>query len=80
MASRVFERSDLVSINHLRFVSGAMNSPYEGVVVSGFWDPRIPIFVDRREDIERGENARDSETQHPDCQMTSRANPFASEV
>jgi len=67
MASHVFERSDLMSTNHLRFASGAINSPYEGVVIFGFGDPWAPIVVDKREDIERGENTRDGETQHPDC-------------
>jgi hypothetical protein len=57
-----------------------MGSPDKGVVVFGFRDFRAPIVVDRREDIECGEDTCNGETQHPDRKMTSRAHPIAREI
>jgi hypothetical protein len=80
MASRVFEDNYLMSTNQFRFAFNAINSPSEGVGVSGFRDSRAPIVIDRREDIKRGENTCNGETQYPDRKMTSRANSVAREV
>jgi hypothetical protein len=78
MAAHVFEGNYSMSTNQLRLAFDAINSPSKGVAVSGVRrDSRATIVVDRREDIERGENTCNGKTQHPDRKMTSRANPVA---
>ena len=57
-----------------------IDSLNNGVVVFCFRDPRIPVFVDRGEDIERSQDACDGEAQHPDRQVTPGTNPIAGEV
>jgi hypothetical protein len=42
----------------LCFTFNATDSPNKGLVKSGFWDPWASVFVNRREDVERGKNSR----------------------
>ena len=36
----------------------------------------MPIFVDRRQDVEHCEGAGDGEVQQPNCEVTPRTNPI----
>lgn len=51
----------------LSFTFNLICLPNEGLVVFGFGDLWKSILVYGREDVERGNNTRNGETQHPEC-------------
>lgn len=55
----------------------ATSSPNNVVDIAGFGNLWASVLVYRGEDVEHGEDTCDGETQHPDCKVTSGANPVA---
>ena len=62
-----------VYVHHFIFETG--NSPNHALLVPCFGNLGTTSVVDWREDVERGENTCDGETQHPKREMTPGANP-----
>lgn len=56
-----------------------MYSPKKLLVVPGFGDTRASVFASWGEDVERGENGRDSQRQKSERQVTPRTYPIPKE-
>lgn len=66
--------------HQLRIRHHSVDSPNKRLVIFGLGDHRASFIIDGRKDVERSKDPGKRETQHSNCQVTSRTDPVAGEV